>query len=223
MERTLFVRPEIKMKWKACLSRILLAFLYGTCRWDVRGQEQIQRLSSSGKVVIIAIWHGKVLPVFMNLASKHYYALAGMHKDAELIAQIGAKVGWRLLRGSSSDRGKEVFKEMIAVLSTPGEVVAMTPDGPKGPAKIPKAGVIRAAQKSGAVVIPAIGQAKRRWGFTNWDTFYVAKPFSKIVLRYGSPLVFKKTDNFQECTVRLKNALDSLEAEVDHILSGQIE
>ena len=72
MERTLFVRPEIKMKWKACLSRVLLAFLYGTCRWDVRGQEQIQRLSSSGKVVIIAIWHGKVLPVFMNLASKHY-------------------------------------------------------------------------------------------------------------------------------------------------------
>ena len=159
----------------------------------------------------------------MDLASKHYYALAGMHKDAELIAQIGAQVGWKLLRGSSSDRGKEVFKEMITVLSTPGEVIAMTPDGPKGPAKIPKAGVIRAAQKSGAVVIPAIGQAKRRWGFTNWDTFYVAKPFSKIVLHYGAPLVFNKTDDFQECTDRLKHALDSLEIEVDHILNGQVE
>ncbi len=223
MEGTPIVKPEIKMKWKAWWSRILLEFLYGTCRGDVQGQEQIHKLAASGKTVIIAIWHGKVLPIFMNLASKHYYALAGTHKDAELIAQIGAQVGWKLLRGSSSDRGKEVFKEMITVLSTPGEVVAMTPDGPKGPAKIPKAGVIRAAQKSGAVIIPAIGQAKKRWGFTNWDTFYVAKPFSKIVLRYGAPLVFKKTDDFQECADKLKHTLDSLESEIDQILSGQIE
>ena len=217
------MKPETKMKVKAWWCKHLLKFLYGTCRWDVQGQEQIHKLVTSGKTVIIAIWHGKVLPIFMNLASKHYYALAGMHRDAELIAQIGAQVGWKLLRGSSSDRGKEVFKEMITVLSTPGEVVAMTPDGPKGPAKIPKAGVIRAAQKSGAVIVPAIGQAKKRWGFTNWDTFYVAKPFSKIVLRYGNPLIFKKTDDFKECADKLKHALDSLETEVDHILDGQIE
>ena len=223
MERTLVVKPDIKMKWKAWWSRLLLEFLYGTCRWDVQGQVQIYKLAASGKTVIIATWHGKVLPIFMNLSSKHYYGLAGMHKDAELIAQIGAQVGWKMLRGSSSARGKEVFKEMVTVLSTPGEVVAMTPDGPRGPAKIPKAGVIRAAQKSGAVVVPAIGQAKRRWGFTNWDTFYVAKPFSKIVLRYGTPFVFKKTDDFQKCTDKLKHALDSLETEVDHILNGQVE
>ena len=213
------MKVETKMKWKAWWSKYLLNFLYGTCQWDVQGRERVQELSGSGKMVIIAIWHGKVLPVFMDLASCNYYALAGMHKDAELIAQIGAKVGWKLLRGSSSDRGKEVFKEMISVLSTPGEVVAITPDGPKGPAKIPKAGVIRAAQKTGAVVIPAIGQAKRRWSFTNWDTFYVAKPFSKIVLRYGNQMVFTKSDDFQECVDRLKQALDSLEIEVDHILN----
>jgi len=223
MEGTPDMKPETKMKVKAWWCKHLLKFLYGTCRWDVQGQEQIRTLVASGKTVIIAIWHGKVLPIFMNLASKHYYALAGMHRDAELIAQIGSQVGWKLLRGSSSDRGKEVFKEIISVLSTPGEVVAMTPDGPKGPAKIPKAGVIRAAQKSGAVIVPAIGQAKKRWGFTNWDTFYVAKPFSKIVLRYGNPLIFKKTDDFKECADKLKHALDSLETEVDHILDGQIE
>ncbi len=221
MEGTLGVKSETKMKIKAWWSKHLLNFLYGTCRWDVQGREQILEFVDSEKTIIIAIWHGKVLPIFMDLASYRYYALAGMHKDAELIAQIGSKLGWRLLRGSSSDRGKEVFKEMISVLSTPGEVVAITPDGPKGPAKIPKAGVIRAAQKTGAIVLPAIGQAKRRWGFTNWDTFYVAKPFSKIVLRYGAPLEFKKTDDFHSCIEILKQGLDSLESEVDQILDGQ--
>ena len=209
-----------KMKLKSLFSKYLLKFLYGTCRWDVRGRKQIEELTSSGKTVIIAIWHGKVLPVFMDLASYNYYALAGMHKDAELISQIGAQVGWKLLRGSSSDRGKEVFKEMITVLSKPGEVIAMTPDGPKGPAKIPKPGVIRAAQKTGAIVIPAIGQAKSRWGFTNWDTFYISKPFSKIVLCYGNPLRFNASGDFQECVDTLKQALDSLELEVDMILEG---
>jgi len=209
------LKPETKMKWKAWCSKYLLKFLYGSCEWSVKGRHQIEEYSLSGKSVIIAIWHGKVLPIFMDLASYHYYALAGMHKDAELIAQIGQQVGWKLLRGSSSDRGKEVFKEIISVLSTPGEVVAMTPDGPKGPAKVPKAGVIRAAQKTGAVIIPAIGQAKNRWGFINWDTFYVAKPFSKIVLHYGTPIVFNKKDDFQKCVENLTNALNQLETQVD--------
>ena len=105
------MKPETKMKLKAWWSKHLLNFLYGTCRWDVQGQEQIHKLAMSGKTVIIAIWHGKVLPIFMNLASKHYYALAGMHKDAELIAQIGAQIGWKLLRGSSSDRGSKYLKK----------------------------------------------------------------------------------------------------------------
>ena len=209
------MKVETKMRWKTWWSKYLLKFLYGTCTWEVRGRNQIKELTGSGKSVIIAIWHGKVLPIFMDLASYHYYALAGMHKDAELISQIGAQTGWRLLRGSSSDRGKEVFKEMINVLSTPGSVIAMTPDGPKGPAKIPKPGVIRAAQKSGAIIIPAIGQARRRWGFTNWDTFYVAKPFTKIVLHYGKPLEFRSSDNFQTSINTLKLELDKLEKIVD--------
>ncbi len=209
------MKVETKMRWKAWWSKYLLKFLYGTCAWEVRGRNQIKELTGSGKSVIIAIWHGKVLPIFMDLASYHYYALAGMHKDAELISQVGAQTGWRLLRGSSSDRGKEVFKEMINVLSTPGSVIAMTPDGPKGPAKIPKPGVIRAAQKSGAIIIPAIGQARRRWGFTNWDTFYVAKPFTKIVLHYGKPLEFRSSDNFQTSINTLKLELDKLEKIVD--------
>ena len=206
------------MKFKVILSKYLLRFLYGTCRWEVHGKKQINKLVSSNKSVIIAIWHGKVLPIFINLANCKYYALAGLHKDAELIANIGEKIGWKLLRGSSSSRGREVFKEIVEVLSSGGKVVAITPDGPKGPAKIPKPGVIRAAQKTGALIIPAIGQPKKRWGFKNWDTFYVAKPFSKIVLHYGKPFEVKRSDDFQKSINKLKSELDKLEKIVDTAL-----
>ena len=112
MEGTLVVKLEKKIKWKAWCSKHLLAFLYGTCRWDVQGQEQIHKLADSGKAVIVAIWHGKVLPIFMNLASKHYYALAGMHKDAELIAhKLVLRLGGGYYEGQALTGEKKCSKK----------------------------------------------------------------------------------------------------------------
>lgn len=200
---------------KAFLAKWLLKFLFGTSRWNIKGRSQINKILTDGKSVIIASWHSHLLPTFMDLAGNQYYGLAGLHKDAELISKIGKKMGWELLRGSSSDRGKKVYKEIVNILASPGNVVALTPDGPRGPAKIPKPGTIRAAQKTRAVIIPAMGQSTRRWSFTNWDTFFVGKPFSRIEMIYGDPLVFLESDDFNVCENKLKQALDNLENEVE--------
>jgi len=200
---------------KAFLAKWLLKFLFGTSRWNIKGRSQINKILTDGKSVIIASWHSHLLPTFMDLAGNQYYGLAGLHKDAELISKIGKKMGWELLRGSSSDRGKKVYKEIVNILASPGNVVALTPDGPRGPAKIPKPGTIRAAQKTRAVIIPAMGQSTRRWSFTNWDTFFVGKPFSRIEMIYGDPLVFLESDDFNMCENKLKQALDNLENEVE--------
>ena len=200
---------------KAFLAKWLLKFLYGTSRWNIKGRSQINKILTDGKSVIIASWHSHFLPIFMDLAGNQYYGLAGLHNDAELISKIGDKMGWKMLRGSSSDRGKKVYKEIVNVLAHPGNVVTLTPDGPKGPAKVPKPGTIRAAQKTRAVIIPAMGQSTRRWSFTNWDTFFVGKPFSRIEMIYGDPLVFLESDDFNMCENKLKQALDKLENEVE--------
>ena len=113
MEGTPDMKPETKMKLKAWWSKHLLKFLYGTCRWDVQGQEQIRTLVASGKTVIIAIWHGKVLPIFMNLASKHYYALAGMHRDAELIAQMVLRLDGNYYAGQALTGEKRCSKKLF--------------------------------------------------------------------------------------------------------------
>lgn len=194
----------------------LIRFFYKTNHWNIQGLEQIDELLKEGRSIIVASWHGQLLPTFMNLAKYGYYGLAGMHKDAELISQFGERIGWKLLRGSSSDRGKEVYLEMVKVLETPGSVVALTPDGPKGPARIPKPGVIRAAQKTGAVIIPAMGQSTKHWGFTNWDTFYIAKPFGRIEMIYGEPLYFSEDDDFKSCAETLRETLNALAETVDN-------
>jgi len=73
--------------------------------------------------------------------------------------------------------------------------------------------------KTGAPVIPVASQSTCRWEFTNWDTFVVAKPFSRTFLRYGTPLVFHQDDDYDQCAQRLKTALDDLEQEVDRLAS----
>jgi hypothetical protein len=192
----------------------ILRFFYYTNKWEVEGEHYYEAAINSGKPVIIASWHNTLLTVFMNLAKHQFYGMAGNHyPDAEIVARIGTRMGWKLIRGSSTDGGRKAYDDMLLALKTPGHVVAITPDGPQGPAKVPKAGAIRAAQKTGAVVIPAAGQSTKHWAFKNWDTFYLNKPFGRTVQLYGEPMIFNKSDKFEDCAKRLTEALNKLEKE----------
>ena len=198
------------------IGKLLILLLYNTNKWNIEGEEHYKQLIEQRQSVIISIWHGRVLTFVKQLAYKKYYAVAGTHFDAEIIARICANMGWNVIRGSSSDKGREAYEAILNTLNQPGSVVAMTPDGPKGPAKIPKAGLVKAAQRTGAFIIPAAAHSTRRWGFTNWDTFYVAKPFGRIEVIYGKPILFNEEDQFEDCLLKVKEAMDALELEVNH-------
>ncbi len=193
-----------------------LRFLYNTNKWEFVGKHYIDDQIKSGKSIIIASWHGTLLTVFMGLANKNYFGMAGNHHpEAEIISRVGRKLGWKVIRGSSTDGGKEAYEKMIRSLKTPGSVFAITPDGPQGPAKTPKAGAIRAAQKTGAIIIPAAGQSTKRWSFKNWDIFYLAKPYGKIIQLFGEPIIINKNDDFRTSVEKLKTALNNLEKEAN--------
>ena len=206
---------SLKMYFFSKLGKLLILLLYNTNKWNIEGEEHYKQLIEQRKSVIISIWHGRVLTFVKQLAYKKYYAVAGTHFDAEIIARICANMGWNVIRGSSSDKGREAYEAILNTLNQPGSVVAMTPDGPKGPAKIPKAGLVKAAQRTGAFIIPAAAHSTRRWGFTNWDTFYVAKPFGRIEMIYGKPISFSEDEQFVDCLAKVKEAMDVLELEVN--------
>ena len=195
----------------AILGRWALSFIYKTNKWDVRGQENYRSVLYNKKSVIISAWHGNLLIPFMNLATNNYYGLAGTNQDAEIIAKIALKLGWKLLRGSSSDKGPEIFTEIVSLLDNPPCLVAMTPDGPKGPERIPKPGIIRAAQKTGAIIIPVASCSTKNWQFVNWHTFFLEKPFGKIFLEFGAPISFDVNDDFESCKNILMNAMNEIE------------
>lgn len=206
-----FSHSKFKITLQAVLGRWLLSAIYKTNTWDIRGEKNYESALKNNKSVIISVWHGNLLVPFMHLAKNNYYGLAGMNRDAEIISKIGLKLGWKLLRGSSSKKGPEIFTEIVKILNNPPSLVALTPDGPKGPEKIPKPGVIRAAQKTGAVIIPVASCSTKNWEFINWHTFFLEKPFGKIYLEYGSPISFNIDDNFESCEKILIDSMKKIE------------
>ena len=202
---------KTKVTLLAILGRWILSFIYKTNQWDIRGEKNYKSELDKKKSVIISVWHGNLLIPFMNLATNHYYGLAGTNRDAEIIAKIGLKLGWQLLRGSSSEKGPEIFSEIVNLLNNPPCLVAMTPDGPKGPERIPKPGIIRAAQKTGAAIIPVASCSTKNWQFINWHTFFLEKPFGKIFLEFGAPISFNINDDFESCEKTLIDAMNDVE------------
>ena len=198
---------------QAVLAKWLLLLIYKTNRWDIRGSENFEIALSNKKSVIISTWHGQLLTPFMHLAKKKHYGLAGLNRDGELISKVGTQLGWKILRGSSSKGGSRIFIEIVKILRQPSTLIGITPDGPRGPERIPKAGVIKAAQKTGAIIIPVSSISTRNWKFINWHTFFLEKPFGKIYLKYGKPITFKIEDDFELCKNSLIKAMENVEKE----------
>ena len=128
-------------------------------------------------------------------------ALAGTHSDADLISHIATKWGWKMVRGSSKENGSKAYKSMLRLIkNSNSSLLFITPDGPSGPPKIPKKGIIRLAQNTNAGIIPIRVNYTRSWGFKNWDTFYLAKPFGTISIEYGQAIYLKKSQSYETCS-----------------------
>jgi len=205
------MKEKIKIILKKHIVSFFLKLLYSTNTYDVRGRENYIRAKESGKSIIISLWHSQLLSVFYDLKDIKVYALAGTHKDAEIISQVALKWGWNMIRGSSKEDGAKAYKEILKILKSGQKILFITPDGPTGPAKVPKLGIIRAAKKTGTIIIPASTHSTRRWGFTNWDTFFLEKPFGKIYIKYGKPLLLEDSISDTESSRKLVEAMEQVE------------
>tara|TARA_Y100000996_G_scaffold236853_1_gene186122 strand:+ start:537 stop:1151 length:615 start_codon:yes stop_codon:yes gene_type:complete len=189
---------------------IVLKFIYGTNKQKVKGKNNYLRLIKKNKSVIFSVWHGHLLSIVHDLRHMKISALAGTHKDADLISQIATNWGWNMIRGSSKKKGAEAYKSMLRLLNSPtNSLLFITPDGPSGPPRIPKKGIIRLAQKSRTAIIPIRVKYSKSWGFKNWDTFFLAKPFGKISINYGKPIYFEENQNQKTCQDLLIKAMES--------------
>jgi len=156
-------------------------------RFRFHGREGFQAFRERGEPVIFLFWHSRILPLAHLHRNEGVVVLISEHRDGELIARLARRRGFLTVRGSSTRGGARAFRGMLRGLRN-GSDLAVTPDGPKGPPRHLKPGVLLAAQRSGAPLIPVACGARRAWRLNSWDRFLVPWPLARVEVRYGAPI-----------------------------------
>jgi len=186
-----------------------LTLLGWTLRYRIEGAEHFQRLRSEGRPVIFAFWHAGILPLAYLHRNEGAMVLVSRHADGEYITRVLKRLGFRTARGSSTRGGVQGLRELIRAVRN-GTDAAITPDGPRGPARKFKAGGLLLAQLTGAPIIPVGLASKQVWRLDSWDGFLVPRPFAALDVRYGEPHYVPRDstgDELEEHARRLEGIL----------------
>ncbi len=210
---------EIKKSILRILGNVLLYSVINILCKTYKIQKNIPpktlEILESRKAFVIAFWHGTMLANWYVNRNKNITALVSPSKDGELLSKILHKWGYNLQRGSSNKSGKESL-DILVEKAKSGNSIAITPDGPRGPAKEFKAGAVIIAKKGNLPLILVGVKNKNLYLFKNsWDKFELPKPFSKIVLNYSEPIYIKNDLSYEETSVIIdecKNKLNKLES-----------
>jgi len=190
----------------------LITIVHALARVRHSGVDRIEALNRSGQPYLLAFWHRYLLLMVHSRHRKPIVVMISKHKDGEYIASTMERFGVTAARGSSSRGGAAALREMIERAAR-GENIAITPDGPRGPALVAQAGVVLAAQRTGCPVIPVAVISDRKKVLGSWDGFEIPKPFSRVMFVYGEPLrVPAELDSpgVERSRVEIENAMRAL-------------
>jgi lysophospholipid acyltransferase (LPLAT)-like uncharacterized protein len=133
-----------------------------------------------------SMWHDQIV---MAVFSRRTWNLAGLisqHRDGGYLADSVLIAGIQPVRGSTSRGGAEAVSE---ILSRPDLHLAMTPDGPRGPRRKMKEGIVFISSRSGRPIVPTALVCSRQWSAPgSWTDMAIPKPFSKVILIAGTPI-----------------------------------
>lgn len=204
----------------AALAPLLLRLLARTWSFRVLHRRVLDEIIDPGRPVLIATWHQMILPGVAFFRDRRGVIMVSRSRDGELIARVNLRMGFRNVRGSSSRGGAEALLELIDAVRSGGQAALMV-DGPRGPAREPKAGIVAAASRSGAPVVPLGCRARPGWLARNWDRTLVPLPFATIVLSFGEPFQVPPgagPEELERCRVKLREGLLAAEERAERFL-----
>lgn len=156
---------------------------------------------------IYAFWHEGVVTIIPHWRDCRIRGLASLSFDGELIARTMQFLGYpELARGSSTRGGAQALESQHQALLD-GYHVAITLDGPRGPAYEPKLGAIRLAARTGLAIIPVGSACKPDSRLRNWDRTQLPPPFGKVGFAFGTPILAGSMEE-DAALARLKDSLD---------------
>lgn len=147
-----------------------------------------QRRSGSDVRGIYAFWHEDLWHAIQVFLGQGVCVMVSEHRDGELIARVVERLGYRLVRGSSTRGGARAMRDFVRFAREQQGDLCVTVDGPRGPRREIKEGILFAASLTGLPIIPAGLAVQRSWRTKSWDRMRIGKPFTRVVCALGSPI-----------------------------------
>lgn len=165
-----------------------MRFCFATIRWTHENEEAAEAVWAQGGGVLCAFWHSRIglSPACWPLdRAQPAKALISLSADGEFIAKAVARQGFPAVRGSSANKNKaeaakggtQALRDGLRQLKV--GALAITPDGPRGPARQMAEGLPLMARISGAPVLFIGLSCKPAVRLDSWDKAILPLPFGR--------------------------------------------
>jgi len=199
-ESTLKIRSPLLRRCAAHgftgLIRLLFHTLQFDLRCDVRGINPYE--SCGDRRFLYCVWHDSMLiPTF---AGRHRCAAAliSRHIDWMFVCDVLRTVGMSVVRGSTNHGGASAIRKLITI--SKDQHIVITPDGPRGPRRRMSIGIVFLASQTGRAIVPTAYSCTDSWTVRgSWTNLVIPKPFTKVFLLAGEPIIVPKTLGRDDC------------------------
>lgn len=208
---------RIKFALAGIVGSWLVRLLNITQRYKEINSENYLRFHRQGRRVIYSFWHGRMLIPAYRFRKQNIQIMVSLHEDGEYIAQVVQRLGFGVIRGSTS-RGSTAALLNMKKAADEGFDLAFTPDGPRGPRYVVQKGLIYTAQKTGLPIIPAGIEPSRYWQLRSWDEFRIPKPFGTTVVFLGDPVEVPENltgEELEELRIKVERIMRELSREAE--------
>ena len=202
-----------------------------TLRWTREGYAIPQAHWAKEGGVILCLWHHNIPlgPATWPAAegAQPLRILISQSKDGEFITQVMDRLGFGAIRGSSKKQtgdtaknknGEQAFREMVRFVRE-GNAVAVTPDGPRGPAEVMQKGVAALARATGAPVLMVGLAAAPAARLNTWDRTVTPLPFGRAAMVWGQPVYASRDDDADALVVDWTARLRALDARANTLVN----
>lgn len=163
------------------------------------------------KQYLLAFWHEHLLFMLHAKYRRPITVLISRSKDGQIGVGVFRRYRVEHVSGSSSKGGGAALRELIRVARR-GRNIVFTPDGPTGPPRVAKQGLIFAAQATGLPIVPITIAFEKEKRLRSWDGMRIPIPFTRAVYLYGEPIFVPRDGDVEEWRVKVEQAMNELAA-----------
>lgn len=183
-----------------------------TLKYEVEDRENFEAIERANKIPIYTFWHNRIFAGTYFFKKRGIILMSSQSFDGEYIARFIQRLGYGVVRGSSTRGGVSALVEMIRLMKS-GLPMGFSIDGPKGPKYVAKMGACLLAKKTGNPVMPFVLESRKYWEIGSWDKLQIPKPFSKVKIIIAPPIYISEDANNEELEnsrLELQKSLDEL-------------